>query len=102
MKDNKFQMTPKESFTEEIIMRKEFKVIFYSEIYTIIIEKTNTNIILRSTYYELKLNPENLSLLTNTIFNSIDGAFEFMMNIFNNNQYFIKGIFSNKIFIKYC
>ena len=99
MKANKFQITPKESYNEEIIMRKEFKVIFYSEIYTIIIEKTKNNIILRSTYYELKLNPENLSLLTNTIFRSTDEAFEFMINAFNQNKYFIKGLFSNKIIL---
>ena len=58
MKVDKFKMTPKESYTEEIIMRKEFKIIYSNDIYTIIIEKTNCNIILRSIYYESKLNLE--------------------------------------------
>ena len=40
MKVDKFQMTPKESYTEEIVMRKEFKIIYSSEIYTVIFEKT--------------------------------------------------------------
>ena len=99
MKAAHFKTTPGETKTEEILIRKEYKVNYLSDIYDIIIEKTNYNIIIRNNYYELKLNPENLSLLTNTIFNSIDDAFEFMINIFNNNQYFIKGIFSNKILL---
>jgi len=52
-----FMKTPKEANVEEIRMRKEYKANYLSEIYNIIIEMTNYNIIIRNTYYELKLNP---------------------------------------------
>ena len=94
-----FMKTPKEGNVEEIRMRKEYKANYLSEIYNIIIEMTNSNIIIRNTYYELKLSPQNLSLLTNIIFNSTNEAFEFIINIFNQNRYYIKRIFSNKILL---
>ena len=94
-----FMKTPKEVNVEEIRMRKEYKANYLSEIYNIIIEMTNYNIIIRNTYYELKLSPQNLSLLTNIIFNSTNEAFEFIINIFNQNRFYIKGIFSNKILL---
>ena len=54
--------TPKESETEQIMIRKEFKAKYLSEFYNIIIEKTKNNIIIRTNYYELKLNSQDLSL----------------------------------------
>ena len=94
-----FMKTPKEANVEETRMRMEYKANYLSEIYNIIIEMTNYNIIIRNTYYELKLSPQNLSLLTNIIFNSTNEAFEFIINIFNQNRFYIKGIFSNKILL---
>ena len=41
MKEAHFKMTPGETKTEEILMRKEYKVNYLSEIYDVIIEKTN-------------------------------------------------------------
>jgi len=92
-------MTPKESETEQIMVRKEYKAKYLSEFYNIIIEKTRNNIIIRTTYYELKLNSQDLSLLTKAKFNSINEAFDFLINIFDQNRYYIKGIFSNKIIL---
>ena len=41
---------------EEIIIKKEYKIKYQSNIVKIIIEKTKYNIIIRSSYYELKYN----------------------------------------------
>ena len=99
MKPAQFMMTPNANNMEEILMRKEYKAIYLSQIYNIIIEKTNYNINIRSTYYQLKLNKEQMSSLTNTIFNSIDETFNFIINIFNQNKYYIKGITSNSLIL---
>ena len=99
MKPAQFMMTPNANNMEEILMRKEYKAIYLSQIYNIIIEKTNYNINIRSTYYQLKLNMEQISSLTNIIFNSIDETFDFIINIFNQNKYYIKGITSNSLIL---
>ena len=100
MKPAQFMMTPNENKIEEVIKRKEYKAIYLSEIYNIIIEKTNKNINIRSIYYQLKLDKEQMSALTNTIFNSIDETFEFIINIFNQNKYYINGITSNSLILR--
>ena len=93
-------MTPNPQYNaEQILLRNQYKALFNSNFYNIIIEKTNNNIIIRNNYYELKLNIQALSMLTNTIFNSIDQAYEFIINIFNQNKYYIKEILSNKIIL---
>ena len=61
------------------------------------IGKTKDNIIIRSTYYELKLNKDDLSLLTKTIYKSIDESYEFIKNIFNQNKFKIKEKTSKRI-----
>ena len=93
-------MTPNSFNFEPVIIRKEYKAVYGSNFYNIIIEKTNNNIIIRLNYYEIKLNIQSLSLLTNTIFNSNDKAFEFIVNIFNQNNYYIKDILFNKITLR--
>ena len=99
MNQANFMMTPINQKTEEILMRMEYKVNYLSEIYNIIIEKTINDIKIRINYYELKINSQNLSLLTNILLNSTDQAFEFLINAFNQNNYYIKGISSNKILL---
>ena len=93
-------MTPNSSSFEPVIIRKEYKAVYGSNFYNIIIEKTNNNIIIRINYFEIKLNIQSLSLLTNTIFNSNDKGFEFIINIFNQNNYYIKDILFNKITLR--
>ena len=75
---------------EIIISKNEYKVNYLSDYITITIEKTKDNIIIRSNYYELKLNIENLSILTKTIYKSIDEVYEFINNIFIQNKFIIK------------
>ena len=41
---------------EEILVKKEYKINYLSDYINIVIEKTKNNIIIRSDYYELKLN----------------------------------------------
>ena len=92
--------TPKENdLEEEILSKKEYKGIYYSDYINILIGKTKKNIILRSDYYELKLNIENLSILTKTLFKTIDESFEFIINIFNQKKFSIKVKNSNLIII---
>ena len=93
-------MTPNSSSFEPVIIRKEYKAVYGSNYYNIIIEKTNNNIIIRINYFEIKLNIQSLSLLTNAIFNSNDKGFEFIINIFNQNNYYIKDILFNKITLR--
>ena len=45
---------------------------------------------MRSEFYELKLHLKDLSLLTKTIFKSIDESFEFINNIFKQKKFKIK------------
>jgi len=59
-------------FKEDILIKKEFKLKYLSDFYEIIIGKTANNIIIQSYFYKLKLSLDNLSILTNIIFKSID------------------------------
>ena len=88
-----------EDSEEEIIVKKEYKIKSLSNIVKIIIAKTKSNIIIRSSYYELKYNINDLSILTKIKFNSINEAYEFIDNIFNQNKYYIKEISSDKIIL---
>jgi len=88
--------------TPKLLIKKEFKLKYLSDNYEIIIGKSKNNIIIQSSLYELKLNREDLSILTKAIFNSIDDSFEFIENIFNQKKSYIKDISSEemKIIIK--
>jgi FtsZ-binding cell division protein ZapB len=82
---------------EELLIKKEFKLKYLSEIYEIIIGKSKNNIFIKSSIYELKLNSEDLSILTKYQFNSIDDSFEFIENIFNQKKSYIKNISSDEM-----
>ena len=91
-------ITPNDS-EENILIQNQYKVKYLSDYITIIVGKTKNNIILRNNYYELKVNSENLSLLTKIVFKSIDESYEFITNIFNQNKFLIKDINSKMITI---
>ena len=84
---------------EDIKIKKEYQINYFSNILKIIIAKTKYNVIIRSSYYELKYNINDLSILTKIKFNSIDEAYEFIDNIFNQNKYYIKDISSEQIIL---
>ena len=99
MKPTSLIQTPNENTIEEILIRKEYKAKYLSEIYNITIEKTSRNVIILTTYYQLKLNTEQVSVQINADIKSIDEAYEFITNIFNQNKYYIKEITSNSIIL---
>ena len=90
MKAAPYIKTPQLEEDEEILIQKEYVVKYNSDLIKIIIGKTKHNIIIRNTYYELKLSKDDLSLLTKIIYKSIDESFEFLKNIFEKNKYKIK------------
>ena len=90
MKAAPYIKTPQLEEDEEILIQKEYVVKYNSDLIKIIIGKTKHNIIIRNTYYELKLSKDDLSLLTKIIYKSIDESFEFLKNIFEKNKYEIK------------
>ena len=96
MKVSSYNNTPQ--MEEEIIfVQKEYITKYNSDSIKIMIGKTKDNIFFRSTYYELKINKDDLSILTKTLYKSIDESFEFIENIFNQQKYKIKEKTSNKI-----
>ena len=92
------QETPQvEEEEEELLIQKEYFTNYNSDLIKIIIGKTTNNIIIRNTYYELKISAEDLSLLTKISFESIDDAFKFFENLLNKNKYRIKEKTSKRI-----
>ena len=86
-KDNKFR---------NLLDFEEYYVIKEKAEYKFIIGKCSNDIIIKCGKYELILNNNDLSKLTNSIFNTIDDAFLFIVNIFKENKVIIKDIIINK------
>ena len=97
MKAAPYFKIPKIEEEEDLLIKKEYITKYNSDLIKIMIGKTKNNIIIRNTYYELKLNKDDLSLLTSIMYKSIDESFKYIENIFNNNKYKIKEKSSKKI-----
>ena len=91
--------TPYGNSGNEILEKKAFKAKYLSNYINLSIEKTKNNVIIRSSYYEIKLTKDNLSSLTKIIYKSTDELFEFIKNIFNQNKYRIKKVSSKEIIL---
>ena len=105
MEQAAFISTPKQYYPEEqeeLLTKNEYKVKYNSDFITLMIGKTKSDIIIRSSYYEIKMNQENLFLLNKTKYNSIDESYEFIVNIVDQNKFRIKEKSSNiiKLIIK--
>ena len=105
MEQAAFISTPKQYYPEEqeeLLTKNEYKVKYNSDFITLMIGKTKSDIIIRSSYYEIKMNQENLFLLNKTKYNSIDESYEFLVSMFNQNKFRIKEKSSNiiKLIIK--
>ena len=63
---------------------------------TFFLSKTKNFVIIRSMYYELKLNPNDFSTITKQLFRSVDEIYQFLKNIFEQKNIIIPEI-SNKM-----
>jgi hypothetical protein len=63
---------------------------------TFFISKTKNYVIIRSIFYELKLNPNDFSKITKDLFRSVDEIYQFLKNIFEKKNIIIPEI-SNKM-----
>ena len=91
--------TPYGNSGNEILEKKVFKAKYVSDYINLSIEKTKNNVIIRSSYYEIKLTKDNLSSLTKIIYKSTDELFELIKNLFNQNKYRIKKVSSKEIIL---
>ena len=64
--------------------------------YKFIIAKQSNDIIIKCKNYELTLNNYDLTLLTKSILNTIDDAYLFIINLFEEKKVIIKDIVINK------
>ena len=89
--------TPKgNNLNEDILKYDEFYLIKENNAYKIIIEKLKNEILIKCKNYEIKLNNNDLSILSKSIINTIDEAYQFIINIFEYNKVIIKEIIINK------
>ena len=64
--------------------------------YKVIIGKLRNEIVIRCKNYEIKLNNKDLTILTKSVLNTIEEAYQFIINIFEQNKVIIKDININK------
>ena len=83
-------------FYNNLIEYEEYFLVKENIAYKFIIGKRKNDIIIKCKNYEIKLNNNDLSLLTENILNTLDNAFDFMINIFEENKVMIKDITINK------
>ena len=82
--------------TGQIIEHEEYYLMKENNIYKFIIGKEENELIIKCKNYEIKLNNNDLSILSKSILNSVDDSYEFIINIFEENKVKIKNITINK------
>ena len=82
--------------TDKILEYEEYYLIKGNNGYKFIIAKTEKEIIIRSKNYEIKVNNNDLSILTQAILYSIDDAYLYIINLFEQNKVNLKEIKINK------
>ena len=94
------KITPNQSILNEDNLRicdyEEYYLIKEKIGYKFIIGKRSNDIIIKCKNYELTLNNNDLPILIKSILNTIDDAFLFIINIFEENKVIIKDIVINK------
>ena len=75
---------------------EEYFIIKENNVYKIIIEKRNNDLTIRCKNYIMKLNNNNLKI-NKYSFSSIDKAYNFFINLFDENKVFIENIIINKL-----
>ena len=81
---------------ENLFDYEEYYLIKEKTGYKFIIGKRSNNIIIKCKNYELIFNNNDLSILTKLILNTIDDAYLFIINIFEENKVIIKDITIDK------
>ena len=89
--------TPKGNNLNQYILKyDEFYLIKENNAYKIKIGELKNQILIKCKNYEIKLNNNDLSILSKSIINTIDDAYQFMINIFEYNKVIIKEIKINE------
>ena len=89
-------MEKKSNFVFSEIIYQDYYIINNNIINKIIIERNVNNIIIKSNNYINKFNLADLSILIENKFDSINLAYEYIINIFENNRVIIKNKIINK------
>ena len=71
---------------------KQYKIYYNKSPFDILIGLTKEDIIIKSFNYDKKINKNELSKLTNVIYNSVEELYEFIKNIFEQNKVIIKEV----------
>ena len=77
---------------------EEYYVLKDNKAYKIIVGKINNEIIIKYKKYEMKINNVRIPLFRESGVNSIDEGYEYLINIFEQNNVIIKDIVINKTF----
>ena len=88
-------------FEENILTQKEFKANFNGKLLFINLIKTKDFILIRSSFYEMKLFQNNFGFITGNYMNNIDEAYNFLESIFMNNKFCIKSIVQSNLKLLY-
>ena len=78
------------------IESQKYYLIKDNNVFKIIVEKRKNEILIKTRNYEIILNIDNFCILTKNLLHSIDKAYEFIINIFEENKAIIKDIIPNK------
>ena len=97
---NKCNLNENNNF-ENLFDYEEYYLIKEKAVYKFIIGKRPNYITIKCKNYELTLNNNDLSILTKTIINTVDDAFLFITNIFEENKVIIKDKKIIKILLYY-
>ncbi len=74
----------------------EYYLIKENNIYKFIIETKENELFIKHKHYSINMNKEELSVLTKYMFNTINDAYEYIINIFDDKKVVIKDIINNK------
>ena len=78
---------------------EEYYILSENNVYKFIIGKLDNNLIIKYKIYEITFNNKDLEILTKTLLNTIDDAYQFIINLFEYNKVIIKNIKINKSII---
>ena len=84
-------LTSKDKYNE-INDYDEYYLIKENNVYKFIIEINQDELIIKHKYYSINMNNNDLLILTKLMFNNINDAYEYIINIFEQNNVIIKEI----------